>query len=695
MATIHSNLNPEQRVCMANAPSGELYIHNGLDAAQRWDGQTLVCETSGMEAPDTACTIAGSGSGSIFGNYNAYVRFIDDEGIPGNLSPVASTAITSGAAIAGFSYASVPKDTTHRTQRTTGREIWRNTSGQNVTLYLATTIDDNTTLTASDSKTDGELITQTSMRMYTADNYPNANRFTPPPSDMSVIVSFMDRMWFSVPSSYNPGRITSITGKAVVAAGTMFTQQMVGWKLFVAGKLAGEIASVNSATSLTLTTSQDTGFGTALSWYSIGSGLERRNMVMFSEANEPESVPSVNSLVLQEDGDTMRGMMVHGSYLYLLKNRHIYRLTTAGDPRRDAQVVLVAERGVVNQQCWCRAEGLAFIMDFNGIYAFDGASIQSASDAVQDWFRDEINWSASKWFSCAHAPDEQTVRFFVALGTDSFPKDALCYNYRMRQWHHEDYPFEIGSACEANINGMRRVIVGAEETVQLLGEGVLDGCAPYPSSRETSLASVSETTRGTITSASTNWFVDSAADFTFSNWFAPPNSYGAPVAVIDTKGDYQIRRIASIDSNNKKITVQDDWDTVPTVGDTYQIGAIELQALFGTFEYVEQEQSNVRKLAVRYEPQTNASTLSIRRYHNHSGTALTHAVDYDNGDGVVTKQGNANIQLDLTRAPGYLRYNYDGGFENYGPAERMLEVELKGVSGKEKTKLYSLDIEGV
>lgn len=691
MGTIKSGLNPEVPVTMANAPSGELYIHNGLDSAQRWDGQTLVCETSGMEAPDSACTITGSGSGDIFGVYNAYVRYLDDEDIPSNLSPIATTAITAGDSVAGFSYASIPVDPG---TRTTQRQIWRNTAGQNVTLYLATTIADNTSVSSSDTKTDGELITQTSMRMYTEDNYPNANRFSVPPADMSVIVSFMDRMWFSVASEYSPGRIVGITGTAVTAEGTKFTQSMIGRKLSVSGKLAGTITAVPSTTSLTLAASQDTGFGTALEYYSIGDH-DRRNMVMFSEANEPESVPSVNSLILQEDGDTMRGMMVHGSYLYLLKNRHIYRLTTAGDPRRDAAVVLVAERGVVNQRCWCRAEGLAFVMDWTGIYVFDGASVQSASDAIQDYFRNEINWSVAKWFSAVHAPDEQTVRFFVALGDDTFPKNALCYNYRMQQWHLEEYPFDMGCACEANINGMRRVIVGVEETVQLLSEGVLDGCAPYPSSRETSLSSVSQTTRGTVTGATSLTITDSAADFDFSSWHAPPETYGAPIAVIDSNGDYQYRRIASISSSMTTITVQEAWTTVPSVGDTYQIGAIELDAKFGTFEYIEEEQQNARQVALRFEPQTYASTLNVKRFHNHSTTAQTAGMDHDNADGVVVKQDSPNIQLDLTRTTGYLRYNTNDGFENHGPADRMLEVELKGVSGNEKTQIYALDIEGV
>jgi hypothetical protein len=83
------------------------------------------------------------------------------------------------------------------------------------------------------------------------------------------------------------------------------------------------------------------------------------------------------------------------------------------------------------------------------------------------------------------------------------------------------------------------------------------------------------------------------------------------------------------------------------------------------------------------------------QYVNHSASPELAAMDYDNSDGMSIKSASGNIQCDLTQDRGHLRWNVDDGFEGRSPAPRMLEIKVQGVSGKERTKLYSLDIDGV
>jgi hypothetical protein len=199
-----------------------------------------------------------------------------------------------------------------------------------------------------------------------------------------------------------------------------------------------------------------------------------RNTIMFSEAEEPESVPSDNELELQEDGDQITGLMPIGPYLYVLKRHHIYRLSTAGNPRADASITLVAERGCLNQRCWCRADGMSFLMDENGMYLFDGTSVQPIDGPIRDQLTD--NHSGVQWadhgslFSVAASPDNETVKFIVAMGTDAAPQNAFSYHYRMKQWCLDDYAKDIKCSGQATIDGMNRIVLGVDGGLKWIDE---------------------------------------------------------------------------------------------------------------------------------------------------------------------------------------------------------------------------------
>ncbi|HDZ44022.1 MAG TPA: hypothetical protein ENH80_08790, partial [Phycisphaerae bacterium] len=399
MATLINNgLSPSQPVTMAVAPDGVLYVTNGIDGARRWDGQTASAETAGITASTAHCEVAGSGSGDIYGSFDVYTRFVDDAGVPSSFSAATTIAVTSGDSFGQFDYTSIPISDE---DRVVGRQIWRSTAGQSTTFYLDVEIDNNSDQSDSSTRTDGELVQQTAMRYLTEDGWPNANRFGPPPSHMQVVVSFGNRMWYLVPADYTEGS-ASVSGTTVSGSGVQWTRQMIGRRVYRGGKLSGVISGFTNNGLLALSTSAVSGFGSG-SYYRIGDDDER-NKVYFSEAGEPESFPldddgaHTNVITGQEDGDKLTGGMPLGSYLYLLKESHIYRLSTAGDPRRDAGIALVAERGCLNQRCWCRVEGMAFLMDRAGVYVFRGTQTEAVSPPVQDFFRGRINWSRSKWF---------------------------------------------------------------------------------------------------------------------------------------------------------------------------------------------------------------------------------------------------------------------------------------------------------
>lgn len=413
--SLHTFSDTSIPMTVARAQTGEIYMHNGNDRPQRWDGITAATEHSGITAPTTEVTAAGSGSGSLSGSYTVYTRFIDDDGIPSNFSP-SGTSLTL-ASDAQVDYSSIPQPTAGepRVSLANGGQIqlWRNTDGQEITWYLDATVDTGTTV-ATSTKTDAQLQASTALRFYTADGYPNAMRFTPPATEYKVIVNHMDRMWF---------------------AGTTSTD------------------------------------------------ADDRNTIMFSEANEPESVPSVNSLTLQEDGDEIVGLMPIGPYLYILKRRHIYQLATSGDPRRDASVVLVADRGCLNQRCWTRVESTAFLLDENGAYVMKGSEVQALDTPVRNFVTDQIDWDDHALYHVAKDADQELVQFFVTLGSGQGPRHALTYHYRLNRWSLDSFAsFDAKASGEAEISGVMRLVIAHNSQLKIANDATVshyDSMVPF------------------------------------------------------------------------------------------------------------------------------------------------------------------------------------------------------------------------
>lgn len=81
--------------------TGVLLIANGFDPVLRWDGQTAQAELAGLAPPTGTPAMTASGTGSIVGNYFAYVRFVDRLGFYSNLSPVSAQLTAQAAGTSG------------------------------------------------------------------------------------------------------------------------------------------------------------------------------------------------------------------------------------------------------------------------------------------------------------------------------------------------------------------------------------------------------------------------------------------------------------------------------------------------------------------------------------------------------------------------------------------------------------------
>lgn len=199
-------------------------------------------------------------------------------------------------------------------------------------------------------------------------------------------------------------------------------------------------------------------------WYAVDTTGNRPNTLLFSEVDEPESVPGINELVVQEntgDPDKIVGLIPLGTALLIAQQSHLYRLTYVAQPAIDASVMLIGYRGLLNSRCWDVMGGVAFIVDSVGMYAFDGNSEEALSVAVDDYWRDKkIDFSKADKFHVRADLTSRTVRFFYCQSGDTEPTRALCYCIATKAWWEETFATAVTASCPVVANGQRTVLAG-------------------------------------------------------------------------------------------------------------------------------------------------------------------------------------------------------------------------------------------
>lgn len=202
-------------------------------------------------------------------------------------------------------------------------------------------------------------------------------------------------------------------------------------------------------------------------WYTCDTTGEKPNSIWHSEVDEPESAPELYEIVLQEnhgDSDSIVGLLPFGAALLILQKRHLYKLQYVSQPLIDASVLLVAYRGAINARCCDVYDGVAFIADSHGLYAFDGNNQDTISVPVDNYWRDGIiDFTKSKYFHVRVNPAERVVRFYYCRSTDGdYPPRALCFCLSTKAWWEETYEAGRSAACPAILGGQVKILAAGE-----------------------------------------------------------------------------------------------------------------------------------------------------------------------------------------------------------------------------------------
>lgn len=668
----------------AESADGVVLVANGVNRMVRWDGYDAQAVDAGVAAPATALALGQTfGSPGITGTYVAYCRFVDKYGNYSDLSPASAELAATGAS--AVTYSGVPVSADAKVVR---RQILRNTDGQERTFYVDIDTTDIASTTLSSSRTDADLAAQEAVPLLDSDGNLFANRHGLPPNHKPFIAFHLTRMWAAGEVSYSEGSCEVTSGSATVTGrGTEWTEEMAGRQLHVAGATkAYEVDSVDEvAQTLTLTETYADATD-AFAAYAVRPFPAEQNLLYFSEAGLPESWPATNALALPEDGDQVTGLMPKDSFLYVLKTRHVYRVTAQSDPANDAYVFLACPRGCVNDRSWVVADEVAYLLDEGGVYAFDGSdSARNVSAQVQTFFRQagagpRINWRAQRFFHASHSPGEEAIRFFVTLTGEYLPRHALCYAYRLDRWWLEGYPLRVGCSAIGRRGrptggwqlGVETPFLGGPGgSVLALAGAALDG---VPAGNTTG--------RGTVTSAGRCSLTDERAAF--------GSLAGTPVAIARGRGRGQVRVVVSNTATTLKL--DRPWATKPDATSAYQVGGIPYSYKTHRLRMAPAETRDGNAVEITFPP-LSGQTARLSVSHDY-GPASAKGVTRQ-GVYASDTRNETETEIDLGAEPGSVLQQFPRHREGATGGPRFVTVGLSGVSGDPRVAFGETVLSGV
>ncbi|QDP52494.1 MAG: hypothetical protein Unbinned1606contig1000_53 [Prokaryotic dsDNA virus sp.] len=583
-----------------------------------------------------------------------------------------------------YSNIEVPTDS-----RVTKRQILRNKDGNVNTFYID--IEDETLegTTFTSEKDDDELGAAVPLRAEDGTDL-NIARHGEPPDFKSVVVHHYSRMFAGVDLDYSEGAV-SVTkdSTTVTGIGTIWTASMAGRNFYPLGAnntKAYSISTVDTGAQ-TLTLSEDyDGDTEPYIEYSIRTEIAERSTIHYSEPDLSESWDRNKKMFLTEDplAGRMTGLMSLNASLYILYQYRMYRLSYVATPAADGKIFLNAWRGCVNHRCWVSAEGFSYLLDEKGVYRYDGNSIEDLSDMIQPMFTGQhkwaINWLDTRYFHASHSPQHHTIRWFVCLQGFKYPYHALCYHYKHGRWWIEEYNSPISSSYTGEMDGKRQPFWGSTgRRVLAAGAAPLDGVA----------ASVGGL-NGTFDSSTRLKASDNTKIF-------QSNVIGCPVVVTSGRGKGQVRKIVGV-SQSYHLVVDRPWVIRPDNTSKYQIGGFLWKYKTGHMRWIMAPGTkSVRGVELVFEPNTEESQLTLRKYQDFSSSAEINDFDRtsEEGDGAATTSGSADVDIDMTEPTGFVDQNFDSYQTIRSKSNKFVRIELEGCPNTETHKLYEITIHGV
>jgi hypothetical protein len=590
----------------------------------------------------------------------------------------------SGVSTVNYSSVQVPTDA-----RVTHRQILRNTDGQAKTFYVDVDSTDLLATTFSSSQNDTDLQTGEAVPLLDSNGDVFANANEVPPSIFKCIAQQLDRMFLAGLLEYTVGACSVTFGSpTVTGAGTAWKSTMAGRFLYVDGaSQTYEISSVNETTQTITLTGNFADATDLFAFYSIKPPPAYRRIVQFSRSGAPQSWLSTNALSIQETGDEITGLFSMGAYLYITERSHLHKLTFAQSPNIDGAAFMTANRGAVNQRCIIVVDSSAYMLDELGVHKFSGNSqVDNLSDGIGAIFRKDkddvdikINWRWKEYFHASLDRQRETIRWFVCLDGNRYPRHALTLQYRVNRWWIEEFPMCVGGACVGYLGGFTgtpQVYYGAE-----FGK-VMAAWADT-----TDIVDSRETVRSVATAADSFTLTDGLETF-------PVGMLNAPIGIVSGTGKGQDRRIVAVSGST--VTIDRPWEVLPDTTSVYQIGGIHWWFRSSWIRLAPTETMSDRRFEMLFEPMPNPASALLRFFSDYSGNADKQAstMASSDGGGIAAVAGDPDLVVDLTRQTGLVDRRLPGGKEYFIKGKRYVQYELEGFSNEDQIRLYQFLYQG-
>lgn len=442
-------------------------------------------------------------------------------------------------------------------------------------------------------------------------------------------------------------------------------------------------------------------------WMGVDTGGENPSTLRFSEADEPESMPDVNELILQSNlrgTDYITALVPFAGALIVGQSRHCHRLQYVAQPLMDAGINLIAYRGILNQRCWDIYEGSMYAMDAGGVYAMSAnGEVEDLTLGIFDYWRSKIDFTLAEWFSVRVDYTNSLLRVNIAVtgdGSSQYPTRQLVYSFDYKTWWEERFPVEITSMAETVTDaGEIRVVVGASS-------GTL-----YYLSDPDSLSDIAEGSVETIT---------------ISN---PGRGYKQP-PTITASGGHGAEFECGIDSDGKitgivikcpgtgyspgSLTISSPGGGGSQATATYTINDGSQPVYWccktGCMEFANDSQDKKagevrpRQASVTYQPTEDSCALNLKSYYNNAKYPRSNVIRRDRGAGFVHSDEVPAAVLDMKATPlqdaeahGVARAIFAGrALDDMMGSDRHVSIALSGKQDSAgKVVIHCLDIYGV
>jgi hypothetical protein len=607
------------------------------------------------------------------------------DGSSGNAAWVNSGTWVSG--INQITYSNVQTTTDPKVVR---RQILRNTDGQANVFYADIDTTDLSSTTFTSTNDDTFLAAGIAVPILDSNGLPLANLNWIPPNNKTTLVSHLSRGFMAGQYDETRGSVMVTTGSySVTGVGTDWVAGLATRYLYVVGAANSyQVASVDVVNQTITLTSPYQDVTDNFADYAIRPPPAERRLLLYTPAGLPESWPPTYALSVQEDDDEITGLFTRGSFLYILERRHIYKFTFQNDPAVDGAIFLSANRGCINNRCWCIVDNDAYMLDEFGIHKFgaDGG-IEALSTPIQEMFRPvslykfRLNWKAARYFHATLYRPQETIRWFVCLGGSYMPRHALCFNYRLERWWIEEFRLGIGGAIVGNIDGVPYCFLGTEHTkVIALWEGPTD------------IGSVTlGTLRGTVTGTGIVSLGDTKASFSTSG---PGSVINAPVVITDGTGKGQVRRV--VEATSTVLTVDAPWTFTLGTDSVYQVGGVTWNYKTSWLRLNQAEEQADRRIELMFAATNGPCTMDLRTRSDFGSPDFQKtAISSAQGGNVRTDSNKPDKVIDLTKPTGVVQVSIPGHRVQTFDGKRYLQVELAGVTNADPVAVFQLALEGM